>query len=76
MGHAFQNHRSRDQPNVDYLWPTMEAAEIHSMSLEFLTWPFMNLLVGDAAADRFRRMHLIGALSFSALWRLRRSFPA
>jgi oligoendopeptidase F len=24
----------------------------------------MNLLVGDAAADRFRRMHLIGALSF------------
>jgi M3 family oligoendopeptidase len=64
MGHAFQNHRSRSQPNVDYLWPTMESAEIHSMSLEFLTWPFMNLLVGDAAADRFRRMHLIGALSF------------
>ena len=64
MGHAFQNHRSRNQPNVDYLWPTMEAAEIHSMSLEFLTWPFMNLLVGDAAADRFRRMHLIGALAF------------
>jgi M3 family oligoendopeptidase len=64
MGHAFQNHRSRDLPNVDYLWPTMEAAEIHSMSLEFLTWPFMNLLVGDDAADRFRRMHLIGALSF------------
>jgi M3 family oligoendopeptidase len=64
MGHAFQNHRSRDLPNVDYLWPTMEAAEIHSMSLEFLTWPFMELLVGDAAADRFRRMHLIGALSF------------
>jgi M3 family oligoendopeptidase len=64
MGHAFQNHRSRDLPNVDYLWPTMESAEIHSMSLEFLTWPYMNLLVGDAAADRFRRMHLIGALSF------------
>lgn len=64
MGHAFQNHQSREQPNVDYLWPTMEAAEIHSMSLEFLTWPFMHLLVGDDAADRFRRMHLIGALAF------------
>jgi M3 family oligoendopeptidase len=64
MGHAFQNHRSRGQPNVDYLWPTMESAEIHSMSLEFLTWPSMDLLVGEAAADRFRRMHLIGALSF------------
>ncbi len=64
MGHAFQNWESRDQPNVDYLWPTMEAAEIHSMSLEFLTYPGIGKLVGDAAADRFRRMHLIGALSF------------
>jgi M3 family oligoendopeptidase len=64
MGHAFQNHRARGLPNVDYLWPTMESAEIHSMSLEFLTWPWMGLLVGDAAADRFRRMHLIGALAF------------
>ena len=64
MGHAFQNYRSRNLPNVDYLWPTMESAEIHSMSLEFLTWPHMNLLVGAAEADRFRRMHLINALSF------------
>ncbi len=64
MGHAFQNYRSRGAQNVDYLWPTMESAEIHSMSLEFLTWPHMGLLVGDAAADRFRRMHLIGALAF------------
>ena len=64
MGHAFQNHRSRNLPNVDYLWPTMESAEIHSMSLEFLTWPHMDRLVGGAEADRFRRMHLINALSF------------
>jgi M3 family oligoendopeptidase len=64
MGHAFQCYRSRDLTGVDYLWPTMEACEIHSMGLEFLTWPWMNLLVGDAAADRFRRMHLIGALAF------------
>jgi M3 family oligoendopeptidase len=64
MGHAFQNWESRDQPGIDYLWPTMEAAEINSMSLEFLTYPGMGLLVGEAAADRFRRMHLIGALAF------------
>jgi M3 family oligoendopeptidase len=64
MGHAFQNWQSRDLPGVDYLWPTMEAAEIHSMSLEFLTYPQMGLMVGDAAAERFRRMHLIGALAF------------
>ena len=64
MGHAFQNWESRSQPLADYLWPTMESAEIHSMGLEFLSWPFMELMVGDAAADRFRRMHLIGALAF------------
>lgn len=64
MGHAFQNWESRGHPNVDYLWPTMEAAEIDSMALEFLTYPHMDLMVGADAADRFRRMHLIGALAF------------
>jgi M3 family oligoendopeptidase len=64
MGHAFQNWESRGQPNVDYLWPTMEAAEIDSMALEFLTYPHMELMVGADAAERFRRMHLVGALAF------------
>ncbi|MBS1096007.1 M3 family oligoendopeptidase [Gluconobacter sphaericus] len=64
MGHAFQNWKSRDLPWIDQLWPTMEAAEIHSMGLEFLTWPQIGALVEDGAADRYRRMHLIDALSF------------
>lgn len=64
MGHAFQNWESRHLPGIDYLWPTMEAAEVNSMGLEFLAWPAVGCLVGEAAADRFRRMHLIGALSF------------
>ena len=64
MGHAFQNWESRGLAGVDYLWPTMEAAEINSMGLEFLAYPEIGKLVGDAAADRFRRMHLIGALAF------------
>ena len=64
MGHAFQNWESRNQPSIDYLWPTMEAAEINSMGLEFLSHPAIGRLVGEAAADRFRRMHLIGALAF------------
>ena len=64
MGHAFQNWQSRNIPGVDYLWPTMESAEIHSMGLEFLCYPQIGLLVGEASAERFRRMHLIGALAF------------
>jgi len=64
MGHAFQCWESRDLPGLDTLWPTMEAAEIHSMGLEYLTHPHMGLLVGDAAADLYRAMHLVQALAF------------
>src|ERR1700733_14311619 len=64
MGHAFQNWESRGQPGIDYLWPTMESAEINSMGLEFLSHPQMDLMVGAAEADRFRRVHLIHSLSF------------
>ncbi|MCO6418787.1 M3 family oligoendopeptidase [Siccirubricoccus sp. KC 17139] len=64
MGHAFQNWESRFLPGIDYLWPTMESAEIHSMSLEFLTLPQIGLLVGEGAAERFRRMHLEASLAF------------
>ncbi|MBY4641766.1 M3 family oligoendopeptidase [Gluconacetobacter entanii] len=64
MGHAYQNWKSRNLPAVDLLWPTMDAAEINSMALEFLTWPHMDLMVVPEEAERFRQMHLIGSLSF------------
>jgi M3 family oligoendopeptidase len=63
MGHAFQTYLSRSQPLTDYLWPTMESCEIHSMSLEFLAWPHMEKFFGDDA-ERFRQMHLIESLLF------------
>lgn len=63
MGHAFQCWASRDLPSLDCLWPTSEASEIHSMALEFLTYPWMALLFGDGA-ERYRRTHLIEALAF------------
>ena len=62
-GHAFQSWCSRDAELADYVWPTYEAAEVHSMSLEFLSWPHMELFFGDEA-DAFRRIHLAGSLSF------------
>ena len=62
-GHAFQSYESRKQPLVSYLWPTMEAAEIHSMSMEFITWPWMDLFF-EEETDRFKYKHLAGALSF------------
>ncbi len=62
-GHAFQNYVSSSQPLLDYHWPTYESCEIHSMGLEFLTWPHMEKFFGDDA-ERFRRQHLLGAILF------------
>ncbi|GBQ11060.1 M3 family oligoendopeptidase [Swaminathania salitolerans] len=64
MGHAYQNWKSRDLPAFDSLWPTMEAAEIHSMGLEFLSWPEIDGLVEEGGADRYRRLHLTESLCF------------
>lgn len=57
MGHAFQRHSSRDLFPIDYVRCTSETAEIHSMALEFLTWPEMERFFGERAGD-FRRTHL------------------
>lgn len=63
MGHAFQNFKSAHKVISDYHWPTTESAEIHSMSLEFLTWPHMELFF-EEDAERFRQIHLAEGLAF------------
>ena len=63
MGHAFQTWSSRNQPLIDYHWPTYEGAEIHSMSLEFLAMPFIEKFFGEDAA-RFDRVHLVESILF------------
>jgi M3 family oligoendopeptidase len=63
MGHAFQMYASRDRPLIDYVMGTMETCEIHSMGLEFLSWPQMRLFFGDDA-NRYRRLHLTEMLLF------------
>lgn len=63
MGHAFQTYMSRQLALSDFFWPTTESCEIHSMGLEFLSWPHMELFFGDDA-QRFRRLHLTQSLLF------------
>ena len=63
MGHAFQVWSSRDHFPMEHRWPTLEACEIHSMSLELLTWPSMEAFFGDDA-ERYRRIHLEQNLLF------------
>lgn len=62
-GHAFQVYMSRNWDMPEYLWPTYEAAEIHSMSMEFFTWPWMNLFF-EEDTDKFKFEHLNSAVLF------------
>ncbi len=62
-GHAFQNYRSFRFPIPDYYWPTYEACEIHSMSMEFFAWPWMKLFFKDAT-ERYKFAHLSSSLNY------------
>jgi len=62
-GHAFQVYSSRNLKMPEYYWPTYEAAEIHSMSMEFFTWPWMELFFKEDA-DKYKFTHLSSALLF------------
>ena len=62
-GHAFQVYQSREFEVPEYLWPSYEACEIHSMSMEFLTWPWMELFF-ENDTDKYKFIHLSEALLF------------
>lgn len=62
-GHAFQVYESRSFEVPEYGFPTYEACEIHSMSMEFFTWPWMDLFFKEEA-DKYRFDHLASALLF------------
>lgn len=61
-GHAFQSYQSKDLL-PPYRWPTLEAAEIHSMSMEFLAWPYVDAFFKEDT-EKYKFSHLSGALSF------------
>ena len=62
-GHAFQVYESRSFAVPEYSFPTYEACEIHSMSMEFFTWPWMDLFFKEEV-DKYRFEHLASALIF------------
>ncbi len=62
-GHAFQVYSSRNYELPEYVWPTLEACEIHSMSMEFITWPWMQHFFKEDT-EKFKFAHLAGAITF------------
>lgn len=62
-GHAFQVYSSKHHKINEYFWPTYESAEIHSMSMEFFTWPWMGLFFKEDT-EKYKYLHLASGLIF------------
>lgn len=62
-GHAFQVYSSSHFEVPEYNWPTYEACEIHSMSMEFFTWPWMEKFFKEDT-EKYKYSHLSDALLF------------
>lgn len=62
-GHAFECWLNRNRVPLDSVWPSMEACEVHSMSMEFFSWPWAEeFFKGDTR--KFLYSHLAGSLTF------------
>ena len=62
-GHAFAAWTNRDRVPMEYVWPSMEGCEVHSMSMEFFAEPWADGFFGPDA-KKFLYSHLSGALTF------------
>ena len=63
FGHAFQGYMSRNIACPDYRSPTLEACEMHSMSMEFITYPWMHYFFNEEA-DKYKYSHVVDGLTF------------
>ena len=63
-GHAFEVYTaSKLLPVSEIFWPTLEACEIHSMSMEFFAYPYMDYFF-DTDSKKYRYKHLSEAITF------------
>jgi M3 family oligoendopeptidase len=62
-GHAFAAWTGRHIVPAECMWPTLEACEVHSMSMEFFAWPWAEGFFG-ADTRKFLYTHLSSALTF------------
>ena len=62
-GHAFAGFVNRDRIPASNIFPSLEACEVHSMSMEFFAWPWAEGFFGEDAR-KFCYTHLMKALTF------------
>ncbi|MCR8848395.1 M3 family oligoendopeptidase [Rossellomorea sp. SC111] len=62
FGHAWQMYLFNQRNSIpEYILPTKEACEIHSISMEFLVWPYLEKIFGEDA-EKYRYAHLEDAI--------------
>ena len=61
--HAFECWLNRKRVPLECIWPSMEACEVHSMSMEFFAWPWAEGFFGPDTR-KFLYSHLASALTF------------
>ncbi|MFH0901448.1 MAG: M3 family oligoendopeptidase, partial [Pseudomonadota bacterium] len=64
LGHAFQIWQSRSQPWLEFRLPTLEACEIHSLTMEYLAEPYAGYFFSPADAERYSRLRLEQVVQF------------
>ena len=62
-GHGFECYLNCGRTPVSYTWPTTEACEVHSMSMEFFAWPWCDGFFGPDTR-KYLYSHLSGAVTF------------
>ena len=62
-GHAYQVWSSRSIFPFECVWPTYETCEIHSMSMEFITYPWMHSFFKEET-NKYLYHHMSGAIKF------------
>ena len=62
-GHAFADWYNRKRVPISTIWPTLEACEVHSMSMEFFAWNWSEEFFGKDS-EKFKYAHLSDALTF------------
>lgn len=62
-GHALQVYLARNLPLSLYIFPTYEACEIHSMSMEFFAMPYIEKFFKEDT-EKYKYSHLAGTMEF------------
>ena len=62
-GHAFQVYMSKEEEMPELVFPTLDSCEIFSMSMEFFTYPWMDLFFAEDA-EKYKKYHYDSAIKF------------